>query len=273
IFWVLLIISLFIIIITTKNIADDIINPVKALIIGIKEVNRENFSFRINSDRTDELGTLCLSFDRMTKGLDEKRMMSRMLSKTARMVTLEDGIVSSGKTDAVLLYIGVPNFSKVMKSLEDYEVFEKLKKYTAVMAGLIMDEGGEVDKIIGEKMLAVFRVNNNETEIAMAAYRVAKKMLELEKTNQLSFSISIGLNYGKVINGFLGVGNKRDFTVIGDPVNVTARIESLAESLDSNRCLISETFYKLVDNSITAKVYGEVELKGKSQPMKVYNLV
>ncbi len=273
VFYILLAFSLIIIIINTKIIADDIINPIKALITGIKEVNRENFSFRINSDRTDELGTLCLSFDRMTKGLDEKRMMSRMLSKTARMVTLEDRTVTSGKTDAVLLYVGVPDFSKVMKSFEDYEVFEELKKHTAVMAGLIMDEGGEVDKIIGEKMLAVFRVNNNETEIAMAAYRVAKKMLELEKTNQLSFSISIGLNYGKVINGFLGVGNKRDFTVIGDPVNVTARIESLAESLESNRCLISETFYKLVDNSITAKIYGEVELKGKSQPMKVYNLL
>ncbi|MBQ2592818.1 MAG: adenylate/guanylate cyclase domain-containing protein, partial [Candidatus Riflebacteria bacterium] len=272
IFWVLLIISLFIIIITTKNIADDIINPVKALIIGIKEVNRENFSFRINSDRTDELGALCLSFDKMIKGLDEKRMMSRMISNTARMVTLDEGTVTFGKTDAVLLYIGIPDFSKVMDSLGEFEVFDLLKKHTAVMAGIIMKEGGEVDKIIGEKMLAVFRVNNNPSEIALAAYRVATRMLELERTNQLSFSIAIGLNYGNVINGFLGVGNKRDFTVIGDPVNVSARIESLAECLENNRCVISETFYKLVNNSVNATVYGEVELKGKSQPMKVYQL-
>ena len=272
IFCVLLIISLTIIIITTKNIADDIINPVKALIIGIKEVNRENFSFRINSDRTDELGALCLSFDRMIKGLDEKRMMSHMLSKTARMVTLDERTVTSAKTDAVLLYIGIPEFSKVMESLGNYEVFGLLKKHTSVMAGIIMEEGGEVDKIIGEKMLAVFRVNNNKSEVALAAYRVVKRMLDLERTNQLSFSIAIGLNYGNVINGFLGVGNKRDFTVIGDPVNVSARIESLAECLENNRCVISETFYKLVNNTVNATVYGEVELKGKSQPMKVYQL-
>ena len=271
-FYVLLAISLIIIIITTKNIADDIINPVNALILGVKEVNRENFSFRINSDRTDELGALCLSFDKMTKGLDEKRMMSRMISNTARMVTLDEGTITSGKTDAVLLYLGIPEFSKVMENLGDYEVFDLLKKQTAVMAGIIMEEGGEVDKIIGEKMLAVFRVNNNKSEMALAAYRVATRMLELEKTNKLSFSIAIGLNYGNVINGFLGVGNKRDFTVIGDPVNVAARIESLAESLESNRCVISETFYKAVNSSINAKPYGEVELKGKSQPMKVYQL-
>lgn len=272
-FYFLLTLSLIIIIFTAKNIADDIINPVNALIYGIKEVNRENFSFRINSDRTDELGILCLSFDKMTKGLDEKRMMSRMLSKTATMVTLNEETSLSGKTDAVLMYIGIPKFSKVMKELGDYEVFEQLKNHTSVMAGIIMDKGGEIDKIIGEKMLVVFRVNNNESEIAMAAYRAAKQILELERTNQLSFSISIGLNYGKVINGFLGVGNKRDFTVIGDPVNVTARIESLAESLESNRCVVSDTFYGLLNGKISVKAYGEVELKGKSQPMKVYNLL
>ena len=159
-----------------------------------------------------------------------------------------------------------------MKNLTDYEVFTKLKKHTAVIAGSIMAEGGEVDKIIGEKMLAYFRVSNNEGDVSLAAYRVAKRILDLEKTNSLAFPIAIGLNYGNVINGFLGVGNKRDFTIIGDPVNVTARIESLAEKLESNRCLISDTFYKLVDKSVTAQAYGEVELKGKSQPMKVYQL-
>ena len=272
VFYILLAISLSIIIITTKNIADDIINPINTLITGIKEVDRENFSFRINSDRTDELGALCLSFDMMIKGLDEKRLMSRMLSNTARMITLNEGNVSSGKTDAVLLYIGIPAFSEIMKNLTDYEVFTKLKKHTAVIAGSIMAEGGEVDKIIGEKMLAYFRVSNNEGDVSLAAYRVAKRILDLEKTNSLAFPIAIGLNYGNVINGFLGVGNKRDFTIIGDPVNVTARIESLAEKLESNRCLISDTFYKLVDKSVTAQAYGEVELKGKSQPMKVYQL-
>ena len=271
-FYGLLAVSLLIIIVITKNIADDIINPVNALIFGIKEVNKENFSFRINSDRNDELGTLCQSFDKMTKGLDEKRMMSHMLSRTARMVTLEEGTMTSGKTNAVLLYIGIPDFSKVMKNLGDYEVFELLKKHTAVLAGIIMDEGGEVDKIIGEKMLAVFRVNKNASKTALAAYKAAKQMLELERANKLSFSISIGLNYGNVINGFLGVGNKRDFTVIGDPVNVAARIESLAESLEHSRCVISETFYKLITGSVKVRAYGEVELKGKSQPMKVYQL-
>ena len=54
-----------------------------------------------------------------------------------------------------MLYIGIPEFSKVMESLGNYEVFGLLKKHTSVMAGIIMEEGGEVDKIIGEKIANV----------------------------------------------------------------------------------------------------------------------
>lgn len=90
---------------------------------------------------------------------------------------------------------------------------------------------------------------------------------------KLPFKVAIGINQGRVISGFLGVGEKRDFTVIGDPVNVAARIASCAENMDSGHCLISETIYKLVSKDIKAEKQGEVALKGKSQPMVVYRLL
>lgn len=272
-FYILLIILLIIIINTTKDIADDIINPINALIKGIQEVNVENFSFRINSDRTDELGILCLSFDKMIKGLDEKRMMSHMISNTAKTVTLGGDRMKSNKSDSVLLYIGIPNFKNNLDILNK-DIFTSLKKQTAIMAGVIMENGGEVDKVIGEKILAVFPINNNndKNQAILSAYQVANTILKQEKSGELYFPIAIGLNYGNVINGFLGVGNKRDFTVIGDSVNVTARIESLAETLNDNRCLMSELFYQQIKEFVELKKFGEVELKGKSQAMKVYQL-
>ena len=114
---------------------------------------------------------------------------------------------------------------------------------------------------------------NNKQDSAKAVYNAAKRILELEESKKLPFSVSIGINYGEVINGFLGIGNKRDFTVIGDAVNITARIEGLAENLKGNRCLLSNTFNELISGDIKTEYYGEVELKGKSQPMKVYSLV
>ncbi len=272
VFYILLGISLLIIIGTTRNIADDILNPLKSLIEGIDEVNKENFTYRINSDRTDELGALCLSFDQMVKGLEEKQMISKMVSKTAQMVTLKEGADATRKAECVLLYVGIPDFSSWMAGLYDYEIIADLKKHTAIIAGIIMEEGGEVDKIMGEKLLAVFRVKDDEAPPVLAACRVAKRIVELENNSKLPFPVAIGINYGNVINGFLGVGNKRDFTVIGDAVNVTARIESLSEKLRFNRCLVSEAVYELICRDFTSKAYGEVELKGKSKPMKVYQL-
>ena len=272
-FYILLGISLLIIIHNTRNIADDIIIPINSLISGIREVKKENFSYRIDSDRKDELGALCLSFDKMIKGLDEKRLMSHMLSNTASKVASKEENISLGKSNSVLLYVGIPDFSLILKGKKDNEIFSYLTSQTSVVAGIIMEEGGEVDKIIGERLLAVFPEKNNKQEVAQAAYKVAKRILDLEKSNKLPLPVAIGINYGEVINGFLGLGNKRDFTVIGDAVNVTARIEGLAEKLKDNRCLLSYTFYELIENSVKTEYYGEVELKGKSQPMKVYNLL
>ncbi len=272
VFWVLFVSSLIIIIYNMRNIANDIINPIEALITGIKEVNRENFSFRINTVRNDELGSLCLAFDKMIRGLDEKRTMTHMLSKTAQNFTLQGNGLDSTKVDSVLIYIGVPDFGSYVDRLNEYELFDSLKKQISIIAKLILEKGGEIDKIIGEKLLAIFPVNSNSDEAMLSACKVAKEICQNEKSNNLSFPVAIGLNYGNVISGFLGVGNKRDFTIIGDSVNVAARIESLSENLESNRCLISETVYAKIGKYINAKLYGEVELKGKSQPMKVYQL-
>ena len=271
-FYILLAISMLIIIGTTRNIADDIINPVNSLIAGIKEANDENYAYRIDSDRTDELGALCSSFDAMMKGLDEKRMISKMISKTAQKVTLKADADATRKTDCVMLYVGIPDFSSWMYGLRDYDIFCDLKKHTAIIAGIIMEEGGEVDKIMGEKLLAVFRVDDDSEEKLVKACNAAKRIVSYENDSKLPFPVAIGINYGNVINGFLGVGTKRDFTIIGDSVNISARIENLAERLRFNRCLISEDVYKHIGRKFAANIYGEVELKGKSKLIKVYQL-
>ncbi|MGM0600680.1 MAG: adenylate/guanylate cyclase domain-containing protein, partial [Candidatus Rifleibacteriota bacterium] len=77
---------------------------------------------------------------------------------------------------------------------------------------------------------------------------------------------------GYVIAGVLGVGNKKDFTIIGDVVNVAARIEGLAETMRFQRVLLSEDVFALVKNDVNAREHGEVELKGKSEKLKVFQL-
>ena len=95
----------------------------------------------------------------------------------------------------------------------------------------------------------------------------------IETSEKLSFKVSVGVNYGQVISGYLGVGGKRDFTIIGDPVNVAARIAVFAEKLKSNRLVVSKYVKDLIEKNIKTEEYGEVLFKGKSQPSKVYRIL
>ena len=124
---------------------------------------------------------------------------------------------------------------------------------------------------MGEKMLIAFHIGDkNPKDVAVLACKVAH---EIENSSKINFKISVGVNYGQVISGFLGVGEKRDFTIIGDPVNVAARIAVFAEKLEFNRCIVSEAVMNLVSNTLKTEEYGEVLFKGKTQPAKVYRIL
>ncbi|MBP5471000.1 MAG: HAMP domain-containing protein, partial [Candidatus Riflebacteria bacterium] len=265
-----IIFSIILIFLIVQTIINDLLLPVKRLMEGAKSVEKGDYSFRTEFFRGDELGALCDSFDKMLKGLEEKQLMNRMVSKTALSVASGYSETTSKKENIVLLYIAVPQFDIIMNSTSPDNLFEQLKKQIATISEIIINAGGDIDKIIGEKLLIAFHINN--TGLKEASINAARIAHQIATNDNLCFNVGVGVNCGQVISGYLGVGEKRDFTIIGDPVNVAARIESLAEKLDNNRCLISETLYEQISEQIDAKLYGEVELKGKSQPMKVYRL-
>ena len=105
------------------------------------------------------------------------------------------------------------------------------------------------------------------------AYSACNAAKYIENSDKLDFKVSVGVNYGQVISGFLGVGEKRDFTVIGDPVNVTARIAVFAEKLESSRRIVSEQVMEIVKANMKMEEYGEIVFKGKSLPSKVYRII
>jgi len=271
-FNLLLLVSIGLILLIARNIAADILEPIKCLIEGARAAGSENYAHRIRISRADELGVLCDSFDKMMKGLEEKMLMGRMVSKTALKVSLKDQEQESRRAEYVFLYIGIPDFQTWIKGMSADQLIADLKGHVSSLSRIIMEQGGDVDKIIGDKLLAVFSADRDRAGAVFSACRAAQEIVTAENRSQLPFPVAIGMNYGEVITGFLGVGEKRDFTVIGDAVNVTARIEGQAEKLRFGRCLISQNVYELASRDFTAREFGEVELKGKSLPLKIYQL-
>lgn len=255
-----------------KSVADDIMIPISSLMSGMHHVLRENYSFRIESGRTDELGDLCSAFDSMTRGLEERTLMGRMLSKSAQKFSLQEADVDGRRMEFALLYVGIPSFESWMTSASQESLFADLREQVTMISKIIISAGGDIDKIIGERILAVFHSENNPAEAVAAACRAALQITAAEGRGALPFPTATAVNYGTVIAGFLGVGGKRDFTIIGDAVNVTARIESQAELLRYQRCLASPVILDFLPPDVLAREHGEVELKGKAKPMKLYQL-
>lgn len=274
-FNVLLLISLLLILLIARNVAADILVPITGLMEGMRQAGNENYAFRLQVERSDELGALCTSFDLMMKGLEEKMLMGRMLSRAALKVSLrehEHEEKVSDKAEYVVVYISIPDFSTWIKGMSAERLIDDLKSHVSGVSRLLMQHGGDIDKIIGDKILAVFNVEADRGAAVTSACRAAREILNAEKLGCLTFPVAVGVNYGEVITGFLGVGDKRDFTVIGDAVNTAARIAGQAEKLRFGRCLISQNIYEILPGEFTAREYGEVELKGKALPLKIYQL-
>lgn len=271
-FYLTIFISLIIILFMASNIANDILQPINQLICGMKEANKENYSYKININRNDELGILCSSFNSMMRGLEEKFLMGKMVSDTAQKITLSKN-TSSYKAECVIMYTTVVDFVKYSKEISPINIINELRQHVTYIARTVLEEGGEIDKIMAEKQLIAFHTDNKSlSECINSACNTAKKLLKLESNGTLPFPIAIGISHGQVVTGFLGVGEKRDFTIIGDPVNVAARIASYAEKQTTNRQLVSEDVFNFAKDNFTGQFIGEISLKGKSQAMKVYNL-
>ncbi|MBP5468882.1 MAG: hypothetical protein J6Z11_06510, partial [Candidatus Riflebacteria bacterium] len=117
--------SLIMISLIAQSITLDLLDPVKKLIDGAGAVSKGEYKFRTNFTRKDELGTLCFSFDKMMKGLEEKQLMNRMVSKTALKVASNLSETNSKKVDVALLYVSVPDFDIIMKKTSPFELFSK----------------------------------------------------------------------------------------------------------------------------------------------------
>ena len=267
----LIIFSIIMIYLIAQSIIFDLLEPIKQLIYGARMAAKGEYKYRTGFSRNDELGTLCNSFDKMMKGLEEKQLMNSMVSKSALKVTAKSADIKSKKINAVLMYVMPTNFDKAIKNLMPSELFTKLREQIAIIADIVIQYGGDIDKIMGEKLLIAFHLGDKTAE--ETAIKAAKAAHLIENNPYLHFKVAVGVNYGLVISGYLGVGQKRDFTIIGDSVNVTARIASFAEKLDSNRCVVSEGVMSLIKSEIKTEEYGEVQFKGKALPAKVYRIV
>jgi adenylate cyclase len=202
---------------------------------------------------------------------------------------MQQGRLPGRKMTATVLFTDLQDFSTVSERTDPAVLMSWLNEYMEAMTQTVLDRGGIVDKFIGDSIMAVFGVpipRNTQAEIIQDAHKAVscaiKMATALEALNQKwqsqgrpTTQMRVGISTGPVVTGSLGGQQRLDYTTIGDSVNVASRLESFDKSMGAGLCriLISENTYELIGDRFPTKPLAEVQLKGRAQPTKIYQIL
>jgi len=257
--------------------------PIAKLVVATQEIGKGNFQYRIDMIRRDEFGDLATAFNFMAKELLNKLLIQKSFGRYVSPEVLdmilsqpEDSWLKGNRSEATILFTDIRGFTAFSETKEPEKIVGDLNEYFGIATELILKYGGYVDKFIGDAVLGVFGVPvfhaDHAARAVKAAVAMQKELLQRAKdnANPLLSRIGIGINTGVVVSGNLGSQVKMEYTVIGDSVNVASRLNSLA---GSGEIIISKSIYELTKNMISAKSLPPQKLKGRSEPVEVFQVL
>jgi len=187
----------------------------------------------------------------------------------------ESELMENETVEATVVFIDICSFTTISEKEPADSVVKLLNNYFDVIVKEMIAQNGYIDKFIGDAVMAVFRGDYHLDRAIDASLAVRKSIQQLpNNTGNIFFApkVSIGINSGEMISGNIGSATLRrlDYTVIGDAVNIAQRLQSAAED---GQIVISETSYEKVKESFNCRKVGEVELKHKSNPVVIYEVL
>jgi len=188
----------------------------------------------------------------------------------------EETLMAPKEKFVTMLFTDIVNFTPMSERFPPSEISRLLNSYFAAMTDIIFDYSGTLDKYMGDAIMAIFGApieRDNDPERAIwAALEMRRRLFEIRRgfKPEQRFDIRLGINSGRVVAGNLGSHRRLDYTVIGDTVNVASRLEAMAAP---NQILIGETTRELVGDTFNIREIGMRELKGRSEPVRVYEVL
>jgi len=192
------------------------------------------------------------------------------------MANPESAWLKGHKADATVLFTDIRGFTAYSEHKEPEEIVEQLNQYFEITTQAIIDHNGYVDKFIGDAVLGVFGVpvfsESHAVQAVRAALSIQQKLQAAgqQGDNPLLTSVGIGINSGIVVSGNIGSTGKMEYTVIGDNVNVGARLNGLAAAGET---IISKNTLELVGGLVSVEPLPPQKVKGKSEPIEVFRVL
>jgi len=259
------------------------------------EVAQGNLEVKVTGGGDDEVAVLANSFNFMVTRLQEGSVYRDLLGRTVspevreqlrRSFASGDLKLEGQLTEATVMMTDIRGFTTISEKREPTTVLTWLNEYFGELVPVITAHGGVVDKFEGDAILAFFGVLPQPLtaqESALNACRAAQEMIDVVnevnkqrvKRGDPPFITGIGINTGQVTAGGLGSADRLNYTIIGDAVNTTQRLESFTRQLGASSAVIGEATYTALGDQkeeLPLEALGAFSLKGKTDAVVIYRL-
>ncbi len=188
---------------------------------------------------------------------------------------LAEGTQTTSDTRRVaVMFVDFRSFTAEAKSRTPQQVVDRLDGAFAVLVDVLDRHGGIVNKFLGDGFLALFGVPFETADAAQRAVAAAREMLTVMEANNSGadwqLRIGIGVHVGEVVAGNIGSPRRKEYTVIGDTVNLASRIEALNKQFGSQFLISSVVHEALGDAASDAELIGDVPIRGYDSPMPIW---
>ena len=229
-------------------------------------------------DEQKSFSGIVIALDDLSKINKVKSTFKKYVSKNIvdKLLENEDSLNLGGtESDITILFSDIRGFTSMSEKLSPTEIVKLLNKYFKSMIDVVFKYNGTLDKIVGDELMVLYGVPLKSEDDTDNAVKTAIKMFQsLDKFNEViikegykPFKIGIGINKGKAVSGNIGSEQQMNYTVIGDTINLGARLCSHAKS---GEILISSSVKDVISDDYAFKKIPSIEVKGKSKPIEVW---
>ena len=268
---------------TAMYVGRTIIRPLRQLEASMHLVEAGDLDATAVVTRDDEIGHLAAAFNRMVGGLKREALVRDLFGQyvspqVARLAIEKEGSLEGQVVECTVLFVDIRRFTGLAEVLPPARLIGTLNRYFERMLVVVEDEGGIVNKFGGDSLLAVFGSPLNPSpDHAERAVRAALGMrLALDDFNREQVEaempelhVGFGMATGELVAGNVGSDRKLEYTVIGDPVNLAARLQELTAELGASVLMSAETARRAASVA-RLRSLGEIEVRGRAGRVEVF---
>ena len=254
------------------------VEPVMKLASNANSIAKGGEEWYTEIKSGDEFETLNNKFKDLVAGLKARNILKSYVSEDAFSEIKENESLKLSPggeyIEATIVFSALKDYEILSQQITPQESIQLLSRFMAIAEEVTREFGGSIDKIIGDTIMLVFRDNSTETSHGLRAAQAALKLVEKTKSANLP-QLYTGIASDRVISGRIGsYSGKLDFTVIGNPVNLAARLKTESKNgTEGTGIIISGTTIGLTKGKAIVKYLRRVSIKGKARQYNIYELL